>query len=201
MSNWREWEKMLTKREKREVYRWHFVNCVANHFSHFAFRPFSPGDRYFHETSKRMIQHTHHIRESLYTYQKFCIVLLIFPTIFFFFFFFFFLSNGVNPEVFFTCFLSNRSKNMWEILYFWTVILYFWMAAFAVRLVSNFSDKYSRRSMRNFVFSNGVPGLPHNAFSFQQNFQSFAKCFPNFLKLFLNFIIISRKLLRNFCET
>ncbi len=37
-SNWREREKMLAKREKREVYRWHFVNHLANHFSYLAFR-------------------------------------------------------------------------------------------------------------------------------------------------------------------
>ncbi len=36
-SNWREREKILVKREKREVYRWHFVNRFANHFSHLAF--------------------------------------------------------------------------------------------------------------------------------------------------------------------
>ncbi len=36
--NWRECEKMLAKREKREVYRWHFVNHPANHFSHLTFR-------------------------------------------------------------------------------------------------------------------------------------------------------------------
>ncbi len=29
---------MLAKREKREVYRWHFVNRLANHFSYLAFR-------------------------------------------------------------------------------------------------------------------------------------------------------------------
>ncbi len=29
---------MLAKQEKREVYRWHFVNRLANHFSHLAFR-------------------------------------------------------------------------------------------------------------------------------------------------------------------
>ncbi len=29
---------MLAKREKREVYRLHFVNCLANYFSHFVFR-------------------------------------------------------------------------------------------------------------------------------------------------------------------
>ncbi len=51
-SNWRECEKMLANREKWEVYRWHFVHRLANHFSHLAF---SPRDRYFHETSKRMI--------------------------------------------------------------------------------------------------------------------------------------------------
>ncbi len=34
-SNWWEHEKMLAK---WEVYRWHFVNRLANHFSHLAFR-------------------------------------------------------------------------------------------------------------------------------------------------------------------
>ncbi len=29
---------MLAKWEKREVYRWHFVNRLANHFSHLTFR-------------------------------------------------------------------------------------------------------------------------------------------------------------------
>ncbi len=29
---------MLAQREKRDVYRWHFVNCLTNHFSHLAFR-------------------------------------------------------------------------------------------------------------------------------------------------------------------
>ncbi len=29
---------MLAKREKREVYRWHFVNRLADHFSHLVFR-------------------------------------------------------------------------------------------------------------------------------------------------------------------
>ncbi len=38
LSNWREREKMLAKQEKWEVYRWHFVNCLASHFSHLAFR-------------------------------------------------------------------------------------------------------------------------------------------------------------------
>ncbi len=37
-SNWRKREKMLAKREKWEVYRWHFVNHLVNHFSHLAFR-------------------------------------------------------------------------------------------------------------------------------------------------------------------
>ncbi len=31
---YRQCEKMLAKREKREVYRWHFVNRLVNHFSH-----------------------------------------------------------------------------------------------------------------------------------------------------------------------
>ncbi len=35
-SNWRERDKMLAKREKWEVYRWHFVNHLANHFSYLA---------------------------------------------------------------------------------------------------------------------------------------------------------------------
>ncbi len=38
LSNWRECKKMLAKWEKRQVYRWHFVNHLANHFSHIAFR-------------------------------------------------------------------------------------------------------------------------------------------------------------------
>ncbi len=29
---------MLAKREKRDVYKWHFVNRLINHFSHLAFR-------------------------------------------------------------------------------------------------------------------------------------------------------------------
>ncbi len=37
-SNWREREKMLAKWEKQKVYRWHFVNHLANHFSHLTFR-------------------------------------------------------------------------------------------------------------------------------------------------------------------
>ncbi len=37
-SNWREHEKILAKWEKWEAYRWHFVNRLANHFSHLAFR-------------------------------------------------------------------------------------------------------------------------------------------------------------------
>ncbi len=37
-SIYREREKMLEKQEKREVYRWHFVNRLANHFSHLMFR-------------------------------------------------------------------------------------------------------------------------------------------------------------------
>ncbi len=37
-SNWRDHEKMLAKREKWEVYRWHFVNHLANHFFHLTFR-------------------------------------------------------------------------------------------------------------------------------------------------------------------
>ncbi len=37
-SNWREREKVLAKWEKWKVYRWHFINCLANHFSHLAFR-------------------------------------------------------------------------------------------------------------------------------------------------------------------
>ncbi len=37
-SNWREDEKMLAKQEKWEVYRWHFVNHLANHFTHLTFR-------------------------------------------------------------------------------------------------------------------------------------------------------------------
>ncbi len=51
---------MLAKREKREVYRWPFRK--PSHQSVFSSRvsPFSPGDRYFHETSKRMIQQVSH---------------------------------------------------------------------------------------------------------------------------------------------
>ncbi len=37
-SNWGERKKMLMKWEKRELYRWHFVNRLANHFSHLEFR-------------------------------------------------------------------------------------------------------------------------------------------------------------------
>ncbi len=38
LSNWREHEKMLAKWEKWEAYRWHFVNHLANHFSHLVFQ-------------------------------------------------------------------------------------------------------------------------------------------------------------------
>ncbi len=38
LSNWRERKKILAKRKKWEVYRRHFVNHLANHFSHFGFR-------------------------------------------------------------------------------------------------------------------------------------------------------------------
>ncbi len=36
-SNWWKCEKMLAKWGKREVYRWHFVDHLANHFFHLAF--------------------------------------------------------------------------------------------------------------------------------------------------------------------
>ncbi len=29
---------LVKQREKREVYKWHFVNRLANHFSHLVFR-------------------------------------------------------------------------------------------------------------------------------------------------------------------
>ncbi len=80
-SNWRKHEKMLAKREKREVCRWHFVNRLANHFSHLAFRRSCQAiDRYFHKTSRRTIRHMQHIPKSLYTYKKFCTVLIILST-------------------------------------------------------------------------------------------------------------------------
>ncbi len=38
-------------------------------------------------------------------------------------------------------------------------ILYFWTMTFAIRLVGIFSGKYSRRGVKNFVFSNGVSAV------------------------------------------
>ncbi len=166
---------MLAKQEKREVYRWQLVNRLANQLSYHPFcSPFLPGDHIFtkhqrgwYDTRNIFVNHYTLIRNLV----QFCSFSLSI--------FFCFLWRCSRSFV--KLFFSNRSKTREK-------FLYFWMAVFAVRLGGIFSGKYSMHGMRNFVFSNGVPSSPSNAFSFHQNFQSFAKCFPNFLKLFWNFI-------------
>ncbi len=43
---------MLAEQEKLEMYRWHFVNRLANHLCHLAFHRSRQRIGIFHETSK-----------------------------------------------------------------------------------------------------------------------------------------------------
>ncbi len=123
---------MLAKRENREMYRWHFVNRLANHFSHLAFRCSRQAIDILTKR-QRGRDNTRNIFVRHYTFIKMLYSFAYFPRQFFLF---------PLASVYLNFFFQSL-KNMQKILYM--EILYVWTAAFDVRLVSIFSGKYSRQ--------------------------------------------------------
>ncbi len=132
-SNWREHDKMFAKWEKREVHQWHFVNRLANHFSHFVFRHSRQAISILTKR-QRGRDDTRNIFVHHYTFIKTLYSFAYFPHQFFFNF-----QGRRSSQTFF----FQSLKNVREILY--KELLYVWTAAFDVCLVGIFSGKYSRQ--------------------------------------------------------